>query len=92
MVEVGNDDAVLDGVSAHDAVGRHFQAENGVAGRGELLNQFFGWGSVVESALVGFFEDHHATALDARVVGGDGGGGEVGEGDVGDEAAALFYL
>jgi len=47
---------------------------------------------VVEYALVGLFQDHEATALDARVVGVDCGGDEVGEGDVGDEAATLVHL
>ena len=45
-----------------------------------------------QSAGVGFFEDDHATALDARVVGIDGGGDDVGEAHVGDEAAALVDL
>ena len=92
VVEVGDDDAVLDGVSAHDAAGRNLQVEDGIAGGGELVNQLLGRGSAVEDALVALFQNHHATALDARVVGVDGGGDEVGEGDVGDEAAALVHL
>ena len=47
---------------------------------------------MVEGALVGIFQDHHATALDAWVVGGNRSGNEVGEGDVGDEAASLLHL
>ncbi len=49
-------------------------------------------GAAVEGALVGLFENDDATALDARIVGVDGGGDEVGEGDAGDEAAALVDL
>ena len=41
---------------------------------------------------VGLFQDDHAGALDARVVRFHGGGHEVGETHVGDEAAALFHL
>ena len=92
VVEVGDDHAVLDGVAAHDAAGGNLEAEDGVAGGGELVHQLFGWGAAVEDALVGLFQNHHATALDARVVGVDRGGDKVGEGDVGDEAAALVHL
>ena len=92
VVEVGDDDAVLDGVAADDAAGRDLQIEDGIAGGRELVDELLGRGAAIEDALVGFFEDHDATALDARIVGVDGGGDEVGEGDVGDEAAALVHL
>ena len=92
VVVVGDDDAVLDGVAAHDAAGGNLEVEDGVAGGGELVDELFGGGSAVEGAFVGVFEDDDATALDARVVRVDGGGDEVGEGDVGDEAAALVDL
>ena len=92
VVEVGDDDAVLDGVAADDAAGGNLQIEDGIAGGGKLVNQLFGGGAAIEDAFVGLFEDDDATALDARIVGVDGGGDEVGEGDVGDEAAALVDL
>ncbi len=65
---VGNDDAVLDGVAANDAAGRNLEVEDGVAGRGELVNQLFRRSAMVEDALVGLFQDYEATALDARIV------------------------
>ena len=68
------------------------QAEDRVARGGELVDQFAGGRAAVEGAGVGLFEDHHAGALDARIVGFDGGGHEVGEPHVGDEAAALLDL
>ena len=69
VVEVGNDHAVLHRVSADDAAGRDLQIEDGIAGGRKLMHQLFGGGAAVEGALVGLFENHHATALDARVVG-----------------------
>ena len=92
VVVVGDDDAVLDGVSADDAVGWNLEVEDGVAGGGELMNQLFGGGSAIEGAGVAFFEDDDATALDAGIFRHDGGGDEVGEGDVGNEASALVDL
>ncbi len=92
VVPVGDDDAVLHGVAAHDAAGRHLQVEDGVAGGGKLVNQLLGRSPMVEDALVGLLQDDDATAFDALVVADHGGGDEVGEGDVGDEAAALVDL
>ncbi len=82
VVEVGNDDAVFDGVSADDAAGRDKEIEDWVAGGRKLMHKFFGGGAAVEGARVGFFEDDDATALDAGIVRVDGGGDEVGEGNV----------
>src|ERR1039458_10102897 len=92
VVVVGNDDVVLHGVSADDAAGGNFEAEDGVARGGKLVDQLFGRRTAVECAFVGVLENDDATAFDARVVGVDRCGDEVGEDDVGDEAAALFYL
>ena len=67
VVVVWDDNAVLDGVSAHDAAGRDLQIENRIAGRRELVNELLGRRSAIECALVAFFEDDDATALDARI-------------------------
>ena len=92
VVEVGHDHAVLHGVSADDAAGRHFEIENGIAGGRELVHELFGRGAAIERARVSLFQNHHATALDARVVGVHRGGDKVGEGNAGNEAAALVNL
>ena len=92
MIEIGNDHSVFYGVAADDPARRDFEIEDGVARRRELVHQFFGRGAVIENAFIALFENHHAAALDALIVGADGGGHEIGEGDVGDEAAALVYL
>ena len=92
MAVVGDDDAVLDRVAADDAAGRDVQAEDRVARRGELVDHLLGRRAAVVEARVGLLQDDHAAALDARVVGVDGGGDEVGETHVGDEAAALVDL
>ncbi len=68
------------------------RAEDGIAGGGKLVDQLAGGRAAIEVAGVGLFQDHHAAALDARIVGIHGGGHEVGEAHVGDEAAALFHL
>ena len=70
----------------------HAQAEDRVAGRGQLVDQLARGRAAVEGAGVGFLQNDHAAALDARVVGVDGGGDEIGEAHVGDEAAALVDL
>src|ERR1039458_10134348 len=92
MVVIRNDDAVLHRVSTNNAAGRNLQVEDGVACGRKLVYQFLGGGSVVECALVGFFQNHNATALDARVVGGHGGGDEIRKRNIGNEPAALIYL
>ena len=56
------------------------------------MHQLAGRGAVVKDAGVGLFKDHDAAGLDARVGGVYGGGNEVGEAHVGDEATALFDL
>ena len=48
--------------------------------------------ATIKDAGVALFQDDHATTLDAFVTGVHGGGHEIGESDVGDEAAALFHL
>ena len=52
VVEVGHDHAVLHRVSAHDAAGRDLQIEDGIAGRGELVDEFLGRGAAIEGACV----------------------------------------
>jgi hypothetical protein len=84
-----HDDAVLDGVAADDAARGHGEGEGGIVGGRELVHQLAGGRPAVEHAGIALLEHHHAGALDARVVGIDGGRDEVGERHVGDEAAAL---
>src|SRR5262245_9764169 len=92
VVVAGDDDAVLDGVAADDAAGGDAQAEDRVAGGGELVDQLAGGGAAVKEAWIGVFQDDHAAALKAGVGGVDGGGDEIGEIHVSDEAAALLDL
>src|SRR6266568_5082326 len=40
VIEVGNDDAILDGVAPDNAAGGDFETEDGVACGGELVDQF----------------------------------------------------
>ena len=89
---IGDDHAVLHGVAADDAAGRHLEAENRVSGRGKLVDHLARRHAAVIDAGVGFLEDHDAAAFDARIGAVDGGGREVGEAHVGDEAGALVYL
>ncbi len=56
------------------------------------MHQLAGGRAAVEEAWVGLFQNDHAGALDARVVGIDRRGDEVGEAHVGDKAAALVHL
>jgi hypothetical protein len=46
-----------------------FRLKIGVAGGRKLVDQLARGRAAVEDARVGFFQDHHAAALDARVVG-----------------------
>src|SRR5208283_1518309 len=92
VVESGDDDTVLDGVSTHDAAGGNFETEDGIAGGRKLVNQLLGRSSAIEGSFVAVLENDNATAFDARIVGVDCGGDEVGKGDVGDEPAAFFHL
>ena len=48
--------------------------------------------STVEDALVAFFKNHHATALDARIVGDYRRGHKICEGDIGDKSSSLVHL
>jgi hypothetical protein len=56
------------------------------------VNEFLRGRAVIERAFVSLFEDHHATALDARIVRCNRRRGEIGKGDVGDEPAPFLYL
>ena len=56
------------------------------------MHQLFGSGAAIERARVSLFQNHHATALDARVVGVHRGGNKIGERNAGNEAAALVHL
>jgi len=56
------------------------------------VDEFFCWCAAVPNAGVAFFEDDHATALDAFVVRIHGCGDDVGEAHVGDEPPALVHL
>ena len=56
------------------------------------MDELLGGRAAVEDAGIAFLQNDHATALDARVVGIHGGGDDVGEAHVGDEAAALVHL
>ena len=92
MAVARDDHAILDRIAADDPAGRHFEAEDRVAGGGKLVHQFARGRAAVEGAGVGLFQDDHAGALDARVVGFHRRRDEVGEPHVGDEAAALLHL
>ena len=89
---IRDDDAVLDRVPADDAAGRHLEIEDGIVRRGKLVDEFLRRRAAVPNAGVAFLEDDHATALDAFVVRIHGGGDDVGETHVGDEAPALVHL
>ena len=56
------------------------------------MDELLGRRTAVKDARVPLFEDHHAGALETRVVGIHRGGDEVGEAHVGDEPAALAHL
>src|SRR6476646_6940022 len=56
------------------------------------MDELLGRRAVVEDAFVAFFENDHATALDARIVGPDRSRNEIRKGDVGNEPAALVHL
>ncbi|MGC4052729.1 MAG: hypothetical protein QM757_25645 [Paludibaculum sp.] len=90
VAEVGNDDAVFDGVAADDAAGRHAQREHRVARGRKLMDELAGGDAAIEDSGVALLQDDHAATLDARVGRLHRGGDEVGEPHVGDEAAALI--
>ena len=92
VVVSGDDLAVHNLVSAHDARGRDAELEHRIGRGRELMDEFLGWRTAVENARIPLFEDHHAGALEARVVGIHRGGDEVCEAHVGDEPAALAHL
>ena len=56
------------------------------------MDEFLGRRAAVELAGIRFLQNDHATALDARVIGLHGGGDDIGEAHVRDEAAALVHL
>ena len=90
---VGDDDAVLDGVAADNAAGRDTQVEDA----GRRSRRAGGPASLVgvpRSKVPGSPSSRMTmqVPLMRRVVGINGGGDEVGEAHVGDEAAALFHL
>ena len=89
---VRDDHAVLHGVSADDAAGGHPEAEHRIARRRELMGQLLGRRPAIPGAGIRVLEDHHATALDARVARIHGGGDEVRRSHVRDEASALVDL
>ena len=68
------------------------QVEDRIARRRKLVHQFLGRRPAVEGALVGLFQNHHATAFDARIVGVHGRCDKVGKRDARDEPAALVHL
>ena len=92
MVEVGNNHAVLHRVAAHNAAGRHAQIEDRIACRRKLVHKFFGRCSAIVGAFVRLFQNHHAAALDALVIGADRSGYKIGKGNAGDKTAALIHL
>src|SRR5208337_3361455 len=63
-----------------------------IAGRRKLVDHFSGWRAAIEDAGIGLFQNYDATALDPVIPGIDRRGDEIGEADVGDEAAALLHL
>ena len=84
--------AVLDRIAADDPAGGHFQVENRIVGGRKLVDQFLGGRAAVPNSRIAFLQNHHATALESGVVGLDGGGDDIGETHVRDEAAALVHL
>ena len=89
---VGHQDPVLDRVAADDAARRHTEAEHGVAGGGQLMDELAGPHAGIEGALVGLLEQHERGALDAIVGGGHGRRHEVGVAHARDEPAPLVDL
>ena len=92
MRQVGNNHAVHDGVTAHDAAGWNLEAEDRVVGVGELVNELVSGAAAVEDALVGVLQDDHAGGFDTGIVGVHSGSDEVGDRHIGQKAAPFFYL
>ena len=88
----GNDHAVFDRIAADNPAGGHPQIERRIVGGRKLVHEFFRRSAAVPRAGIAFLEDHHATALDALVIGVHGGGDDVGEAHVRDETSAFLHL
>src|SRR5208337_1306279 len=89
---VRDDDPVLDRVTADDAAGGHFQVEDRIIRRRKLVDELLGGCATVPNPGVAFFQDDHATAFEAGIIRIHGGGNDVGEAHVGDEAPPLVHL
>ena len=79
-------------IAANDAARGHSQIENRIARRRELVNHLPRRSAAVVSPRVALFENDNAAALDALVARVHRRRNEIGEPDIGDEAAALFHL
>jgi hypothetical protein len=84
--------ALFNVVATYDAARRDAQIEDRIPSRRQLVNHLSRGRPAVEDAGITFFENDHATALDAWVARVHRSGNEIGESDVGDEAAPLLHL
>ena len=92
VAEVGDDDAVLDGITSDDPAGRNPETEDGISRGRKLMHEFSRGHAAVVGSRVALLENHDAASLDPRIAAVDGRGREIRESHVGDEAPPLLDL